>query len=264
MRASGLRGRLNLVLLPALAAALSVLMWIDYRHEVRVTMQAHMMHETPVGSVVAPNPVPIDTDPAAVARSSFWVHLLWAGTVLVVVAALVNLVLHRLVIRPLSDLEHGMVRMIRGDWHPQTEPGGAEEVDRVRRAFRDMGPLLEAVVRQALQAERLATLAGVSKHLEAGTSTAVGTLAQAAATLTASPEPAIRAAGVEIARSTADVLAVVRSIDSAFTRTGRVRDTHHAILRRSTRPAASDEASHAAAAIGPDLAPMARATERRS
>lgn len=61
MRASGLRGRLNLILLPALAAALSGLMWIDYRHEVRVTMQAHMMHEAPVGNNVAPNPVPIET-----------------------------------------------------------------------------------------------------------------------------------------------------------------------------------------------------------
>ncbi len=61
MRASGLLGRLNLILLPALAAALSGLMWIDYRHEVRVTMQAHMMHEAPVGNNVAPNPVPIET-----------------------------------------------------------------------------------------------------------------------------------------------------------------------------------------------------------
>jgi hypothetical protein len=237
-------------------------MWIDYRHEVRVTMQAHMMHETPVADNVALNPVPIETDPAAVARSSFWVHLLWAGTVLVVVAALVNLVLHRLVIRPMSELEHGMVRMIRGDWHPQTGPGGAEEIDRVRMAFHDMGPLLEAVVRQALQAERLATLAGVSKHLEAGPTTANATLAETAATRTASPEPAIKAAGLEIAKSTADIVALVRSIDSAFNRTGRAQETRRAILRRSTRPPASREPTHAAEATGQDQLPGARATER--
>jgi HAMP domain-containing protein len=225
-------------------------------------MQAHMMHETPIGDNVAPNPVPIETDPAAVARSSFWVHLVWAGTVLLVVAALVNLVLHRLVIRPLSDLEHGMVRMIRGDWHPQTGPRGAEEIDRVRTAFRDMGPLLEAVVRQALQAERLATLAAVSKHLEAGTSTPIGTLAQTAATLTASSEPAIKAAGMEIARSTAGIVALVRSIDSAFNRIGRSQETRQAILRRSTRPPASREPIHAAEGTGPDQLPVAGATER--
>lgn len=218
MRAFGLRRRLNLVLLPSMAVALAALVWIDYRHEITVLMSAHIMHEAPVGASVMPNPVPIHTDPTAVARWTLWVHVLWAGAVLVLMAGLVNLVLQRLVVRPLADLEQGMVRMIRGDWHPHAAPSGADEIDRVRTAFRDMGPILEAVVGQALQAERLATLAAVSKHLETRTSGSIRALAETAAGLTGSRDRAISEAGIEVSRSAASIVAVLAALDTVFRR----------------------------------------------
>lgn len=209
-----LQVKLNAVVLPLVLAAVGVLAWADYRHEFTSTMDAHGIHASESRTI---GPVPANTAPRAIAARSLRTHVLFGVAVALGLALAINAAVSILILRPIRRIRDLMEHMARGRW--QTQPGDRvpeDELGDLVAEFGALGVQMEAIVRQLLQAERLAATALISKRLQAQLTPAVEVLRTAVAELHAGRvEDAERLAG-SVARATAAVLAVMHELDAPF------------------------------------------------
>jgi HAMP domain-containing protein len=94
-------------------------------------------------------------------------HAALGLVVLVSVALAVNWTVWFLVLRPIDRIRDRMHRMTRGEWRTTTNRTSDDEIGQFTADFDRLGLAVEALAGQLLYAERLATLALVSKRLEA-------------------------------------------------------------------------------------------------
>lgn len=162
MTPRSLRTRVNLVALPPLVLALGLFALVDYAHERRTVTATHALHDmNPAAAAASSMP------PATVAGRSLRIHLVAGTLVVVMLASTLNAALTRFVIRPLAEVERGIAQMERGHWRVTLDAARVDEVQSVVERFRALGPTLGALMLHALQAERLATIALLSKRMAA-------------------------------------------------------------------------------------------------
>ena len=214
-RRLGLRTKFNIALVPLVAAALSILVVLDYRHEFRSVMDAHGIHASRVGVVMAAAPIQDRTAPNAVARQTIRLHAVAGAFTLVVLVLGVNLLLARLVLTPLARVRAGITRLQRG-FRSGESVTSADEVRDVVAAFDDLGLTFDAVLLHALQTERMATLALLSKQIAADIEPEAQRLVVDATRLHHMPDEAAREVGYDIAKRTARILGAVRRLDRPF------------------------------------------------
>lgn len=215
VRRLGLRAKFNIALVPLVAGALGLLVVLDYRHEFRSVMDAHDIHAGPVNGPMAVAPIQDWTAPDAVARRTIGLHAVAGLFTLAVLVAGVNLLLSRLVLVPVARVRAGITRLQRGFRSGETATS-ADEIRDVVGAFNDLGLTLDAVLLHALQTERLATLALLSKKLAADIEPEATALGVAATRLHQMRDEAVRDIGYDIAKRTAAILALVRRLDRPF------------------------------------------------
>lgn len=212
----GLRAKFNIVLVPLVALALSVLVVLDYRHEFRSVMDAHDIHAGRLETPAAAAPVQARTTPEAVADRTLTLHAIAGTLTLIALVVGVNLTLSRLVLTPIARVRAGIEQLQRGFRSGDTAVVSSDEVRGVAAAFDDLGLTLDAMMLHALQTERLATLALLSKTVAADIEPEVQRLGVAAAGLQQAPDAATRDAAHEIAGGAARILAAVRRLDRPF------------------------------------------------
>lgn len=211
----GLRTKFNIALVPLVAAALSLLVVLDYRHEFRSVMDAHDIHAGRVDAMVNDAPIQDSTTPNAVARQTIALHAVVGVFTLVVLVLGVNLLLSRLVLAPVARVRAGITRLQHGFQTAETA-ASADEIRAVVAAFNDLGLTLDAVLLHALQAERLATLALLSKQIAADIEPEAQQLVVAATRLHQMPDEAAREIGYTIAERAARILGALRRLDRPF------------------------------------------------
>lgn len=201
---------MNLVALPLLLLALALFTAVDYWHEHRAVTATHALHDMNATAAAAS-----PAAPATIAGRSLQIHLVAASVVLVVLALALNAALTRFVITPLAEVERGIEQMERGQWVVTLDPARAAEVQRVVDKFRALGPMLGALMLHALQAERLATIALLSKRVAVKIEPELDRLGAAIGRL----ERGDSAADVqhEVATATARIRCAVRELDTIFT-----------------------------------------------
>ena len=212
----GLRFKFNLIIVPLAAAATMLMVWADHRHEVAAIMASHAMHSTVAGTASATGPVNPDTLPEVVARDSLRIHLAYGVVLLVLLVAAVNAALEALVLRPLQRVRARLIEMEHGYWRASVEPTTEDEMGQLVRSFQVLGPEIDALVGQSLQAERLAVLALLSQHLRGRLEPDLKCVAAVAARLNGAQEADTREAAQELARRAALMFATVRGLDRAF------------------------------------------------
>lgn len=162
----GLRLKLNLVVLPVLAVTIGLFTWLDYRHEVEAVMEAHALHAVPASANAPVGPVRPTTSPDAVGRRALVIHAAFGLAVLALVVVAVNCSVSLLVLQPIERIRQRIERMTRGDWRGSAGQKGDDEVGQLAADFDRLGLAVDALAGQLLHAERLATIALVSKRLE--------------------------------------------------------------------------------------------------
>ena len=212
----GLRLKFNLVLVPIVALGIAAIMSADYRHESSTLMEAHAAHVTPVGAAAPTGPMDPWTLPDAAARRSLRTHLLFGGILLVVVVLGVNVTLQSLILRPVALMSQRLASLERGDWRGPVGAAGHDELGALYEGFQRLGPEIEALVSHVLHADRLATLALVSKRLEARIDPEVTRVGEVAGRLTSPEAVDARAEGELLGRAAANILRAVHEYDAAF------------------------------------------------
>jgi hypothetical protein len=102
---------------------------LDYRHEFRSVMDAHVVHADRVDAPVAVAPIPEQTTPDAVARRTIRLHVVAGGFTLLALVLGVNLTLSRLVLTPIARVGTGIERLQRG---LPTDGSGEASADEMR------------------------------------------------------------------------------------------------------------------------------------
>ena len=169
-RSIGLRLKFNLVLIPTIAVGIASIVWADYRHESSTLMEAHALHVSRVGTGATGGPTDAWTLPDAATQRSLRMHAVAGGALLVVVVIVVNLTLQGLVLRPIAAMRKRIAALEHGHWRGQemgATSGRDDEVGALYDGFRRLGSEIDALVGQLLHAERLATLAVVSRRVAA-------------------------------------------------------------------------------------------------
>lgn len=215
-RRTGLRLKVNLVLVPVVAFGIALMVWADYHHEYATLMQAHGAHVSPVGVGTSGGPIDPWTLPGAATRRSLRMHLVYGGLLLGLLVLAVNAVLEFLILRPVALMQRRLAGLQRGQWRGPVEAGGDDELGTLYENFQRLGPEIDALVGQVLRAERLAALALVSKRFELRVEPEVRRIGGIAARLTASDGAAARADGEELGRAAAAILHAVHEHDAAF------------------------------------------------
>jgi HAMP domain-containing protein len=218
----GLRLKLNLVVLPLLAITIGFFTWLDYRHEVAAVMEAHALHAGPASGGAAAGPVAPATSPDAVGRRALVIHGAFAGAVLALVVLAVNWSVSLLVLRPIDRIRHRVARMTRGDWRVTTGREGDDELGRLAADFDRLGLAVDALAGQLLHAERLATIALVSKRLESSLGPEVQRIVAALGRLQRSGTDADGECRVMMEAATR-LVAVLRGLDRCFDGSSLVR-----------------------------------------
>jgi methyl-accepting chemotaxis protein len=214
VRRLGLRARFNLVVVSLVAAALSFLVVLDYRHEFRSVMDAHGIHAGRIDA--ATEPVLDRTTPDAVARRTIALHAVVGTFTLLALIVAVNITLTRFVLAPIARVRAGIERLQRGFRPGEPAAASLDEVGDVVSAFDDLGLTLDAVMRHVLHTERLATQALLSTRLSAEVEPEVQRIGIAATRLHEAGNEAVREAAHEIAAGAAQILAAVRCLDRPF------------------------------------------------
>jgi len=214
-RTLGLRAKFNIALVPLVVAALSLLVFLDYRHEFRSIMDAHGVHATRVATVKSAVPILVRATPNAVAGRTIALHLVVGGVMLVLIVFGVNLLLSRLVLMPIRRVRAGIEQLQRG-FTARDAPTDGDEISDVVAAFGDLGLTLDAMLLHALNTERLATLALLSKTVASQIDPEIQRLTSAAMRLCQIQDDAVLDDGHEIAAATANILAVLRRLDRPF------------------------------------------------
>lgn len=232
-RRVGLRLKFNLVLVPTVALGIAAIVWADYRHESSTLMEAHAVHVSRVGTGATAGPMDPWTLPDAATQRSLRMHAVAGGALLVVVVIVVNLTLQGLVLRPIAAMRKRIAALEHGHWRGQemgATSGRDDEVGALYDGFRRLGSEIDALVGQLLHADRLATLALVSRRVEARVEPEVRRIGEVAGRLTSGEPPDARAEGERLGRAAAAILRAVHEYDAVFERrpgagaNGRTRD----------------------------------------
>ena len=234
-RSIGLRLKFNLVLIPTIAVGIASIVWADYRHESTTLMEAHALHVSRVGTGATAGPMDAWTLPDAATQRSLRLHAVAGAALLVVVVIAVNVTLQGLVLRPIAAMRKRIGALEHGHWRGQ-EMGATsvatDEVGVLYDGFRRLGSEIDALVGQLLHADRLATLALVSRRVEARVEPEVRRIGEIAGRLTSNEPTDPRAEGERLGRAAANILHAVHEYDAAFERrpgsgagaSGRARD----------------------------------------
>ncbi len=228
----GLRCKFNFVIVPLLAAIVVLVAWLDYRHEVQATMAAPGIHQAASASPTRTGPIDPATTPEAVGRRSLEMHAGYALVTLLVVVIAVNTALAAFVLRPIEKIRDGIEQMERGRWRVVGQTGGGggfsgggwkgprhpseDEIGGVLRRFATLGLSVDALVAQLLHAERLATIALLTKKFSTELEPPILRAAASVARVHALTEGPARDAAEDAARATAETLAALRRVDRAF------------------------------------------------
>lgn len=234
-RSSGLRLKFNLVLIPTIAVGIASIVWADYRHESSTLMEAHALHVSRVGTGATAGPMDAWTLPDAATQRSLRIHAVAGGALLVIVVIVVNLTLQGLVLRPIAAMRRRITALERGHWRGQemgATSGRDDEVGVLYDGFRRLGSEIDALVGQLLHADRLATLALVSRRVEARVEPEVRRIGEIAGRLTSNEPTDPRAEGERLGRAAANILQAVHEYDAVFAQrtgaragaSGRTRD----------------------------------------
>jgi HAMP domain-containing protein len=234
-RSIGLRLKFNLVLIPTIAVGIASIVWADYRHESTTLMEAHALHASRVGTGATAGPMDPWTLPDAATQRSLRMHAVAGGALLVVVVIVVNLTLQGLVLRPIAVMRRRVAALEHGHWRGQElgeTSGGDDEVGALYDGFRRLGSEIDALVGQLLHAERLATLALVSRRVEARVEPEVRRIGEIAGRLTSNEPVDPRLEGERLGRAAANILHAVHEYDAVFAQrtgaragaSGRARD----------------------------------------
>lgn len=217
----GLRAKFNVVLVPLMAMALGIVLFLDYRHEFRSVMDAHGIHAGRIATVGTLAPIDERTSPRVIARRTIELHLVAGALTLLALTLAVNLTLSRFVLVPIGRVRAGIERLRLGFRAGALPIAPSDEVTDTVTAFDDLGLTIDALTLHALQTERLAVLALLSKMVAADVEPEAQRLAAAAARLHRIPDRTIQQAAHEIAEATARILAAVRRLDRPFAPTSR-------------------------------------------
>ena len=209
---TGLRLKFNAMLIPIVASGLAVILWADYRHELSTLMEAHALHSTAIGSVDAIGPLDLAMLPEVVAARSFRAHLAIGGVILALLVAAVNLALTVFVLHPIGVMHQRIDGMEHGRWRGDVRPTSGDEVGTLDAAFQRLGPELDALMAHALQTERLAAVALVSKRIAAQIEPEVGVIARVAAAVVEHDSTG----AARLAQAAANILGSVRQLDRLF------------------------------------------------
>lgn len=210
----GLRLKFNVVLLALTAITLTLILWTDYRHESSTLMDAHAAHVTAVGAQASGTPVARGMLPDRTARRSLRVHLALAITLLLMMAGVVNATVQSLILRPVASMRDRLGALQRGNWRVPAGPAGDDELGALNAGFQRLGLEIDALAAHGLRAERLATLALVSKRIEARIAPEIAVIGEIAARLTS--QATARRDGERLGRAAADILRAVHEFDAAF------------------------------------------------
>lgn len=219
----GLRLKFNLVLLTIVTGGLSVMVWADYRHEYMTLMEAHAVHISPIGAIASAGPVDPWTLPLSAARRSLVMHMTYGIAVLALFVVGTNVTVHCLILRPVRQMRERIALLHRGQWRGPVELRGGDEIAVLEDGFQTLGPELDALVGHALRTDRLATVALVSKRLEADLDPEVHRIGAIAARLMSRGRAEDRSDGEVLARAAAGILQAVHQYDPAFTHVTKSR-----------------------------------------
>ncbi len=222
-RKPGLRVKFNLVVVPIVALGIAMMVWADYRHEYATLMEAHAAHASVVGVGAPTGPMDPWSLPAAAARRSLGMHLVYGGVLLAILVLTINVVLHLLILRPVALMRQRLAGLKRGQWRGPVDPGGDDELGSLYEDFQRLGPEIDALVGQGLHAERLAALALVSKHFTLRIEPEVKRIGAVAARLMSTDAADARAEGGELGRAAAAILHAVHEYDAAFVESAATR-----------------------------------------
>jgi HAMP domain-containing protein len=206
---------LNALILPVLALTIALMIAVDYRQEIAFVMAAHAIHAAPADSPQRAGPIDPATSPEAAGRSTLVVHTAFGGLALLVVLAAINVALSLFVFRPLNRLRSACTQMQRGQWH-QVLPRSSDEMGAAVAAFQQLGLTLDAFVGQALQAERLGTLALLARMAAAQIEPEIACIGASVGRLHGTDAAPAREEAHVIANASARILASVRGLDHAF------------------------------------------------
>ena len=222
-RRAGLRLKLNLVILPLVVGTMAVFVWLDYRHETAAIMAAHGMHVASAEAGRPIGPVPSNLSPRAVGRRALQIHALHAAVTIVLVMLSMNAALSAFVLKPLAGIQAGIAQMERGQWRARIDaPRDDDEVGRLLASFQSLGLTVDALVLQALNAERLATAALLAKKMAAQIEPEVERLGAAAAELQRLPDEVAQRAAETVAKAAARIVATSRGLDRVFEVRGHI------------------------------------------
>ncbi len=222
-RGIGLRLKINLVVLPLLAASLCAVVWVDYRHEVGAVMAAHALHAGPVSAEVGGGPVSLETSPGEVAGRALRIHAAYGMIIFVIVGCAIDAAVWFFVIRPLGRIHGAIAQMVRGHWRVTPGVTAHDEVGRLSADFGRLGLAIDALASHLLHAERLATLALLSRRLQGAVEPQLERIVHTLATLHAEPESNRPTSALnEISAAAARIAAAVRALDEPFARRGSV------------------------------------------
>lgn len=212
----GIRLKLNLAILPVLAITIGLFSWFDYRHEVRAVMEAHALHVVPASAGAhAAGPVDPATSPAAVGRRSLIAHAAFGVVVLVLIVLAVNWTVSALVLAPIERVRQRIDRMTRGDWRSATGRPSDDELGELAADFDRLGLAVDALATQLLHAERLATIALVSKRLEVALMPEVQRIVTAVGSLQRAGSAPAEECHI-LADAATRLVAAVRALDACF------------------------------------------------
>ena len=223
-RSIGLRLKFSLVLIPTIALGIASIVWADYRHESSTLMEAHALHVSRVGTGATGGPTDAWTLPDAATQRSLRMHAVAGSALLLVVVIVVNLTLQGLVLRPIAAMRRRITALERGHWRGQemgATSGRDDEVGVLYDGFRRLGSEIDALVGQLLHAERLATLAVVSRRVAARVEPEVRRIGEIAGRLTSNEPMDPRVEGERLGRAAANIMHAVHEYDAVFAqRTG--------------------------------------------
>lgn len=224
-RGISLRLKLNLVVLPLLALSLGVVVWADYHHEVEAVMAAHALHSGPVSGEATGGPVSPGTSPGEVAGRALRIHATYGVFVFVLMGLAIDAAVWLFVIRPLRRIQETIALMARGHWRVTPDVVADDEVGRLSGDFNRLGFTIDALAGQLLNAERLATLALLSRRLHVAVEPQVERIGHAVAGLHAgldstTSDGALRRALTEISDAAARIAGSLRALDQPFDRDG--------------------------------------------
>lgn len=212
----GLRWKFNLTLLPAVAATIILLAWIDTDHERQAVLAAHGQHDSAAGAGLESGMLDPTARPEAVVRGSVLIHAVDAVLLLSLIVFALNAALSRFVLKPMTFIRDDIEKLERGHWRLPAHLAGPDAVGGVVESVHVLGLTIDALVAHMIRAERLATLASLAARTTAQIDPCTERIGAAVSRLYERPDGVSREAAAEIASANADILVAVRGLDRLF------------------------------------------------